>query len=113
MSFVSVKITQKQLFLGWSMGAYYRLLTILLLEGDSSIPLNIGMTCQHVPDVIRSTLRSWHLGLLVDSVCCRAAPRLFVEQWVQGRTCCATWGGRDSSGTLAGNLTGTDLALLL
>lgn len=89
--------------------------TILLLERGCSIPLKIahGMTCHHVPDVLKSTLRSWHLGLLAGSVCCGAAPQLSVGQWVPGRACCAPWDGRDSLGRLAGNLAGTELALLL
>lgn len=87
---------------------------ILLLERDFSIPLNMRVTCQHVPDIIKSTLRSWHLGLHVGSVCCGAASRLFVGQWVQGRTCCTPWDGGDSLDRVAGrNPEGTELALLL
>lgn len=33
MNFISVKITQKQLFLGWSMGAYYRLCDHIAFRG--------------------------------------------------------------------------------
>lgn len=89
-------------------------MTTLLLERDPSIPLNMGRTCQHVPDVIKSALRSWPVGLLARSVCCGAASRLFVGQWVQGRTCCAAWDSRDSLGRLAGgNPAGTELGLLL
>lgn len=106
MNFVSIKITQIDLFLGWSLRACYRLCDHIAFRKRLQRSLKHG-------GVINSTLRSWHLGLLVRSVCCGAAPRLIVGERVQGRTCCAPWDGRDSSARLSGNLAGTELALLL